>query len=119
MGDDIGLYDNKGNELATIDPKTGEIKINPGFENKVKIDLSFTTHIPVVELRDTQTNNTLFQIVLPIEAITNTQMNQEQTNYEQMQLTEGEFGEFNNGYCIKNNNNCILYTNNAGAIYIP
>jgi len=29
MGNDVGLYDNQGNELATINPKTGEIKINP------------------------------------------------------------------------------------------
>ncbi|HBB03414.1 TPA: hypothetical protein DCZ39_00710 [Patescibacteria group bacterium] len=28
MGNDIGLYDNQGNEIATIDPKTGEIKIS-------------------------------------------------------------------------------------------
>jgi len=28
MGNDIGLYDSLGNEIATIDPKTGEIKIN-------------------------------------------------------------------------------------------
>jgi hypothetical protein len=28
MGNDIGLYDTQGNEIATIDPKTGEIKIS-------------------------------------------------------------------------------------------
>ncbi|MEI7918860.1 MAG: hypothetical protein WCH65_01235 [bacterium] len=27
MGNTIGLYDNQGKEIATIDPKTGELKI--------------------------------------------------------------------------------------------
>lgn len=40
--------------------------------------------------------------------------------YEQLQLPDGQFGDFSNGYCIKNiKNDCILYTNNVGAIYIP
>ncbi|MEI6118592.1 MAG: hypothetical protein WCP92_05200 [bacterium] len=113
MGNDIGLYDTQGNEIATINPKTGEIKIKPGFENKIKIYLNFSTHIPVIELRDTIKNITLFQVVLPIEAIKNIQMNAGKPNYEQLQLSEG-FGDFSNGYCIKNSkNDCILYTNNA------
>lgn len=119
MGNDIGLYDTQGNEIATINPKTGEIKINPWFENKIKIHLSFTTHIPVIELRDMTKNITLFQIVLPIEAINTIEMNQGKPNYEQIQLDEN-FGDFSNGYCIKNSkNDCILYTNNVWAIYIP
>ncbi|MEI8009101.1 MAG: hypothetical protein WCI00_07125 [bacterium] len=28
MGNDIGMYDTQGNEIATINPKTGEIKIS-------------------------------------------------------------------------------------------
>jgi len=57
---------------------------------------------------------------LPIEAITDIEMHQGKPNYEQLQLPEGQFGDFSNGYCIKNNkNDCILYTNTAGAIYIP
>lgn len=114
------MYDAQGNEIATINPKTGEIKINAGFENKIKIHLSFTTHIPVIELRDSIKNTTLFQIVLPIQAISNIEMNEGKPNYEQIQLPDGKFGDFNNGYCIKNNkNDCIVYTNNVGAIYIP
>lgn len=47
-------------------------------------------------------------------------MNQGKPNYEQLLLQNQQFGDFNNGYCIKNNkNDCIIYTNNAGAIYIP
>ena len=47
-------------------------------------------------------------------------MNANKPEYEQIQLPDGQFGDFNNGYCIKNSNNdCIFYTNNAGAIYIP
>ena len=120
IGNDIGLYDTKGNEIATIDPQTGQIKISQGFQNKVQIRLNFSTHIPVVELVDTTSSTTLFQIVLPIEAITNIQMNQGTPNYEKIQLINGQFGDFNNGYCIKNSQNeCILYTNNVWAIYIP
>ncbi|MEI6672333.1 MAG: hypothetical protein WCL02_03005 [bacterium] len=120
MGNDIGLYDKQGNELATIDPKTGEIKIQKGYENKVNLKINFNSHIPVIELRDKVTNSTLFQIVIPIEAITQIQMNQDAPTYEQLHLTQGNFGEFNDGYCIKNDkNDCIIYTNNAGAIYIP
>jgi hypothetical protein len=88
MGNDIGLYDTQGNEIATINQKTGEIKIKPGFENKIKIHLSFSTHIPVIELRDITKNITLFQVVLPIESITNIQMNEGKPNYEQLQLSE-------------------------------
>ncbi|MCX6825442.1 MAG: VCBS repeat-containing protein [candidate division SR1 bacterium] len=120
MGDDIGLYDNQNNEIATINSKTNEIKIKAGFENKFKINLSFTTHIPVVEVIDTIHNVTLFQIVLPIQSISNIEMNQGKPNYEELQLTDGQFGDFNNGYCVKNiKNDCIVYTNKAGAIYIP
>jgi hypothetical protein len=42
------------------------------------------------------------------------------SSYEQLQLPDGGFGDFNNGYCIKNSkNDCVLYTNTIGAIYIP
>jgi len=118
IGNDIWLYDNQNNEIATIDPDSGEIKINQWYENKITINLNFATHIPVIELRDIVKKNTLFQIVLPIESITKIQMNT--YSYEQLQLPDGGFGDFNNGYCIKNNkNDCILYTNNIGAIYVP
>lgn len=114
MGNDIGLYDTQGNEIAILDPETGEITINQGYENKVAIHLSFSTHIPVIELRDIVNNITLFQIVLPVESITNIEMNEGKPNYEQLLLQDQIFGAFNNGYCIKNNiNDCILYTNNA------
>jgi hypothetical protein len=120
MGNDIGLYDTQGNEIATLDPETGEITINQWYENKVAIHLSFSTHIPVIELRDIVKNITLFQIVLPVESITNIEMNEGKPNYEQLLLQDQIFGAFNNGYCIKNNkNDCIVYTNNAWAIYIP
>ncbi|HBB03415.1 TPA: hypothetical protein DCZ39_00715 [Patescibacteria group bacterium] len=86
----------------------------------MKINLSFTTHIPVVELKDTTNNVTLFQVVLPIQSISNIQMDTGKPEYEQLQLPDGQFGDFSNGYCIKNiKNDCILYTNNVGAIYIP
>ena len=120
MGNDIGMYDTQGNEIATINPKTGEIKISKWYENTVKIHLSLSTHIPVVELRDITKNITLFQIVLPIEAITNIEMNQGEPNYQELHLTDGQFGNFNGGYCIKNNkDDCIIYTNSVWAIYIP
>lgn len=120
LGNDIGLYDNQGNEIATIDPKTGEIKINPWFENKIHIHVSFATHIPVIELRENTKNIVLFQIVLPIQAIKNIEMHENKPNYEQIQLPDGQFGDFSNGYCIKNrSNDCIIYTNSVGAIYIP
>jgi hypothetical protein len=46
-------------------------------------------------------------------------MNEGKPNYEQLQLSEW-FGDFSNGYCVKNlKNDCILYTNKAWAIYIP
>jgi len=47
-------------------------------------------------------------------------MNEGKPNYEQLLLQDQQFGDFNNGYCIKNiKNECILYANNAWAIYIP
>ena len=120
IGNDIGLYDNQGNELATINPETGEITIKEWYQDRVKLHLNLTTHIPVVELRDTINNITLFQITLPVQSITKIQMNQSKPSYELIKLTEGQFGDFDNGYCLKNSkNDCILYTNNAGAIYIP
>ena len=80
----------------------------------MKISLSLSSHIPVVELRDTTKNIMLFQILLPIESITNIQMNEGKPNYEQLLLQDQQFGNFNNGYCIKNiKNECILYANNA------
>ena len=80
----------------------------------MKISLSLSSHIPVVELRDTTKNIMLFQILLPIESITNIQMNEGKPNYEQLLLQDQQFGDFNNGYCIKNiKNECILYANNA------
>lgn len=119
MGNDIWLYDTKWSEIATIDPKTGKIKISQTFENKVHTYLNFNTHIPVIEFKDAN-NTILFQVVLPIEAITDIEMNQNKPDYEKIQLINGDFGDFNNGYCIKNNkNDCIIYTNTAGAIYIP
>ena len=80
----------------------------------MKISLSLSSHIPVVELRDTTKNIMLFQILLPIESITNIQMNEGKPNYEQLLLQDQQFGDFNKGYCIKNiKNECILYANNA------
>ena len=118
IGNTIGLFDNQGHEIGTVDPKTGEIKIDPAYQNTVHIYLNFALHIPVVELRDSITNTTLFQIVLPVEAITDIQMNG--NTYEQLKLEGDQFGTFNGGYCIKNTtNDCIFYLNNAGAMYIP
>lgn len=28
LGNTVGLYDTQGNEIGTVDPKTGEIKVN-------------------------------------------------------------------------------------------
>lgn len=115
---EIGFYDKQGNEIATIDPDTGELKIKQEYENKIKTYLTFTTHIPVVELRDIQNNITLFQIILPMEAIKSIEM--KNNNYQQIALWQGQFWDFDGGYCIKNlNNDCVLYTNPQGAIYIP
>jgi len=120
IGNDVGLFDNQGNEIAKLDPDTGEITINSGYENKIQIHLSLTTHIPVIELKDTINNITLFQIVLPVESITDTQIYQNQLQYEQIVLEWDNFGIFNGGYCIKNiKNDCITYTNKGWSIYIP
>lgn len=118
ISNNIGLYDTQGNEVATIDPKTGEIKVNQGYENKIQIYLRFWSHIPVIEVRDRIENRTLFQIVLPVQSITDIAM--QSVNYQKVQLPDGQFGDFSNGYCIMNmQHECILYTNNAGAMYIP
>jgi len=53
-------------------------------------------------------------MVLPIAAISNIEMNEGKPNYEQIVLSDGQFGDFNGGYCIKNNkNDCVVYTNQA------
>ena len=88
-GNEIGLYDNQGNEIAKLDPKTGEITITPSYKNKIQLHLSVTTHIPVIELRDISNNITLFQLVLPIESITDIHMHQNKPQYEQL-LLDGE-----------------------------
>lgn len=120
IGNDIGLYDSLGNEIAIMDPETGEITIKEEYKDNIKIELNFDSHIPVVELKDITNNITLFQIILPIENITDIHIVQNTQIYEQIQLPNSGFGTFNNGYCIKNTkNDCILYTNNQGGIYIP
>ncbi len=120
MGNDIGLYDSNGKELATIDPKTGQIKISQGMETSVNTSLNFSTHIPVVQLNNAVNNTVLFQIILPIVSITDIQMDQGAAGYTKALLEGSAFGAFNGGYCIKNtSNDCILYANNSWAIYIP
>ncbi len=120
IGNDIGLYNNQGKEIATINKQTNEIHINPWFENTIKTNVSFTAHIPIIEIKDITTNTVVFQIILPIETISKIQLHQGKPEYEILQLKDKEFGDFTNGYCIKNKaNECIIYTNNKGAIYIP
>ncbi len=117
IGNDIGLYDSLGNEIAIMNPETGEITLK---KDTIEIQLNFDSHIPIVELKDITNNITLFQIVLPIKNITDIRMAQNTPTYQQIQLPDSGFGTFNNGYCIKNTkNDCILYTNNQGWIYIP
>lgn len=112
IGNDIGLYDSLGNEIAIMNPETGEITLK---KDTIEIQLNFDSHIPIVELKDITNNITLFQIVLPIKNITDIRMAQNTPTYQQIQLPDSGFGTFNNGYCIKNTkNDCILYTNNQG-----
>jgi hypothetical protein len=120
IGNEIGLYDDLNNEIVSIDPKTWELKIKEWFEDTIRISIWFSTHIPVIEIKDLVKNKTLFQIILPIEQIEKIQMNETNTNYQLIHLPNWDFWDFNNGYCIKNaQNDCVTYTNQAGAIYIP
>jgi len=111
MGNDIGIYDNQGYKIATIDSETGEIRIEPAFIHSTKIHVNITNSIPIIEIRNVSNNITMFQIALPIKEITNITLHEETTGYQKLLLEGSHFGVFNGGICIQNTNyDCIIYT---------
>jgi hypothetical protein len=86
MGNQIGVYDNQGNQIANIDPDTGKIKLETAFLNSAKIDLNFKSNTPIIEIKNISNNYTLFQIIMPIEKIIDIQINKTLTQYKQILL---------------------------------
>ena len=91
MGDTIGLFDAQGNQVATVNPKSGEISIDTAYQKQMKLSVNFSSHIPVVEIKDSKLNQTIFQIVLPVEKITNIKLLQGKPNYQQITLEDQSF----------------------------
>ena len=120
MGNSIGIYDDQGNQIASIDPDTGKIILKSAFANSAKIELSLKKNTPMLEIKNISNNTTLFQIIIPIEEIIDIQMNTVLPQYKKITLQWTQFGDFDGGYCIQNNkNDCILYTSQKWVIYIP
>lgn len=118
IGNTIGLYNTSGKEIGTINPDTGEISIYTTYQDTIRTALNMSSHIPVIEIKEGE--KILFKVILPIKSITDSTLHTGKPYYEKVLLNDKQFGSFADGYCIKNQKNeCILYTNTQGAIYIP
>ena len=123
IGNTIGFYNIQGEEVGTLNPNNGRILINNEFSWTIEVQLDLTSHMPLIKIFDTSSNNTLFQIYLPTQGPVDPEdinMLQGTPNYEKTQLDGTTFWIFNNGYCIKEqNNNCIIFVGPEWQVYIP
>lgn len=116
----LGLYQNDGVRIGSLDPENGQISIRSWRENAVILPLDLMSHLPKIIVQEKTTLKKLFQISLPPEKLVHIKMFQWTPNYEVIQLKDKSFQEFAWWYCIKNQQNeCIIYIAETGKIYIP
>jgi len=116
----IWLYSPEWNEIWSLNPDNWEIKIDSKYSSYIKLNLDFALHIPTIKIIDTNKNQTLFWIVLPTQGLVKIDLNQGKPNYEIINLTQKNFGNFQWWSCIKNiDNECMTYINSLWDVYMP
>jgi hypothetical protein len=127
IGNTIGLYDNRNNRIATINPDNGHLNIDSEYATNIYNTLNFSSHVPVIELR-TNINNTpelLFNLYFKPQSLftenpSNTSIIITNPRYQKLSLDQN-FGSFENGTCIQDttNSQCIMYISPDWFIYVP
>jgi len=116
----LWLYTPDGQEIWSINPDNGEIIIKNTRQDKILLRLDFLLHIPTIKIIHKDTKKELFQISLPTQKMESITMLQGKSAYQVKALDQSQFGTFQGGSCIQNSNNeCIIYINDMGKIYVP
>lgn len=109
----VGIFSKTDELIAEIDPETGEITFKDEWENKIQVKVSFTNHIPVIQLYDKQNSTLIFNITLP----TKTLLQAIAPNYTVTDITDESFGVFNGGKAVHRNGENILFISPKGQLY--
>lgn len=120
LGNILWLYTPNGEEIGSINPDNGEIIILDAWKDKIQLKLDFLLHIPTIKVIRKADQQELFQISLPTQKMESITMKQGKPTYQVISLSQSQFGDFQDGSCIQNaNQECILYVNALGKMYIP
>ena len=113
FGDDIGLYLSNGNLAAKLTPDNGQIKIQPGYENIVSIEVDYANHTPIIKIIE---NN---KDVLMLLQLTSKQLLDIKVydNLVVKDLDGNQFGTFNGWKAIIENNEILIYVSPKWDIY--
>lgn len=116
----LGIYAPNWETMGSIDPENGEILIADAYQDDIFLQLDFLLHIPTIKIIQKSSQRELFQIALPTQKMENIAMIQGKPTYQLISLEHSQFGTFQWGKCIQNQNKeCIIYVNKEGKMYIP
>lgn len=109
IGDMIGFYDDSGDQIASMDPHTGQIQFTQtGYE---VIGL-WHDHYARWVIRTTTTQTPLFEVTLPIQAII--AQDSLHPGYTRQTVSIGDFTQ-----CLIYDNQCIVARDTENHLVIP
>ena len=119
LSDDIWLYNAAGETVALLDPMNGTITIEDNFINQYTLDVDFASHVPMIRVVDATAWQQIFQIYYAASSLYGEDPIQILSPTISLEQLWSSFDTFANGWCVKENNNCISYISPDWHIYVP
>lgn len=116
IGNDVGLFAADDSLIGSINPENGSITLN---SSDYHLSVSFVTWWPIVFV-ETTNGTKIFAIYLPPLSLVKPWVTLSNKAYRTIPLDSPYFWDFYGGSCIATqDNDCILYVNLKGSIYVP
>lgn len=104
LWDEVGLYSEDNNQIATIDAANGKIELKPEFASMTETRVDFSQWYPIVKIM--QGSKVLFEILLQPQSLISKQVEEW---YSVLQLQGNNYGLFNWWEVIMKNKSPLLY----------
>ncbi len=114
FSNDIGLKNQQGKTVATVDPNNGEITIPNQYRQTHEMKLKYTTAWPTIQIQDKKTHTPIFQVTLPPEQL----LDINEGILEKVPLNNEIFGIFNQWWALKKGNTIYMYISKRWDIVV-